>query len=196
MQPVPAKPIAWQRWLTAREITMNKAIHAAAALLVAMAAGAAPAQDAAAPNDAQIAAIVVTANNVDINAGKLAEGKTKNAEVKSFAQQMVHDHMAVNKQATDLVKKLKVTPQTSPTNDKLKSDGQAAIKKLQKLSGAAFDKAYVDNEVTYHQQVVDAIDQVLMPNVKNEDLKNTLVQVRPAIVAHLEHAKHLQAAMK
>lgn len=148
------------------------------------------------PNDAQIAGIVVAANTVDIDAGKLAEGKTKNPDVKKFAQRMVTDHTGVNKQASALVKKLNVTPEESSTSKSLKSGGQDNLKKLRGLKGDAFDKAYVDHEVDYHQQVLDAIDKTLLPNAKNPELKGLIEKVRPAIDDHLQHARQLQSAMK
>jgi putative membrane protein len=147
------------------------------------------------PNDAQIASIVVTANQVDIDAGKLAASTTSNADVKTFAQQMVTDHSGVNKQATELVTRLKVTPEDNATSQSLKSGGDANLATLKGLSGAAFDKAYVDHEVAYHQAVLDAVDKVLIPSASNADLKALLVKVRPAFVAHLEHAKHVQASL-
>src|SRR4026208_2418998 len=115
-------------------------------------------------NDAQIASIVVTANQVDIDAGNFAKSHAANAQVKQFAQQMVTDHTGVNKQATALVTKLKVTPQDNPTAQSLKSGGEKNVANLKSLKGAAFDKAYVDNEVTYHQQVIDALDKTLIPS--------------------------------
>ncbi len=156
---------------------------------------AATAAMAQAPNDAQIAAIVVAANQVDIDAGKLAESTSGNKEVKAFANRMVTDHTGVNKQAVDLVTKLKVTPQDNPTAQSLKSGGEKNIANLKTLKGAAFDKAYIDNEVTYHQQVLDALDKTLIPSAKNEELKALLVKVRPAFVAHLEHAKMIQSTV-
>jgi putative membrane protein len=147
------------------------------------------------PTDPQIAQIVVTANQVDIDAGKLAVGKTKDKDIKAFAQQMITDHGAVNKQAGDLVNKLKVKPEPNPTSDSLKKGGDESNAKLKKLTGAAFDKAYVDHEVDYHQQVLDAIDKTLVPSAKNEELKALIVKVRPAFVAHLDHAKMLQSKM-
>lgn len=150
---------------------------------------------AQAPSDAQIAAIVVTANQVDIDAGKLAESKGSNAEVKAFGKQMVTDHSGVNKQAVALVTKLKVTPEDNPTSKSLKAGGEENLANLQKLSGAAFDKAYVDHEVAYHQAVLDAVDKTLIPSAQNAELKSLLVAVRPAFVAHLEHAKHLQGSL-
>ncbi|MFC5479102.1 DUF4142 domain-containing protein [Massilia suwonensis] len=148
------------------------------------------------PDDAQIAGIVVAANQVDIDAGKLAQKMTKEKEVKAFAKQMVTDHTGVNKQASALVKKLKVTPQESETSKSLKSGGAENIAKLKTLKGKEFDKAYIDHEVTYHQTVIDALDKTLIPNAKNAELKDTLVKTRPAFVAHLEHAKKLQASMQ
>lgn len=164
------------------------------AMLFTLTAGAVCAQ-AGAPNDAQIAAIVVAANQVDIDAGKLAESKATNAEVKAFAKRMVTDHTGVNKQATALVNKLHVKPEENATSDSLKKSGADTRKRLQALKGAEFDRAYVDNEVTYHQTVLDALDKTLIPNAKNEELKALLVKVRPAFVAHLEHAKHIQATL-
>jgi putative membrane protein len=145
--------------------------------------------------DAQIASIVVTANQVDIDAGELAASKSRNAEVKKFAQLMVTDHTGVNKSATDLVTRLKVTPEDNDTSRSLKAGGETNVAALKALKGAAFDKAYVDHEVVYHQAVLDAVDKTLIPGAKNEDLKALLVKVRPAFVAHLEHAKHVQASL-
>ena len=165
---------------------------ATAGLLVVSTAAIASAQ---APNDAQIASIVVTANQVDIDAGKLAAATTANAEVKAFANMMVTDHTGVNKSAVDLVTKLKVTPEDNPTSKSLQDGGEKNVAHLKTLKGAAFDKAYVDHEVAYHQQVLDAVDKVLIPNAKNAELKALLVKVRPAFVAHLDHAKHVQSAL-
>jgi putative membrane protein len=148
------------------------------------------------PNDAQIAHIVVTANQVDIDAGKLAQTKAANAEVKKFGELMVRDHSAVNKQAKDLAKKLGVKPQDNATSRSLAQGGRDNLAHLRELKkGAAFDKAYVDHEVAYHQAVMDALDKTLIPSAKNAELKDLLVKTRPAFVAHLEHAKMLQGKL-
>jgi putative membrane protein len=146
-------------------------------------------------NDAQIAAIVVTANQVDIDAGKLAETKGSTQQIKDFGKQMVTDHTGVNKQATDLVTRLKVKPEDNPTAQSLKQGGIDNVKHLSTLSGAAFDKAYIAHEVEYHQAVLDAVDKTLIPGATNADLKALLVKVRPAFQAHLDHAKMVQAAI-
>jgi putative membrane protein len=151
----------------------------------------APAAIAQSPNDAEIASIVVTANQVDIDAGKLAQSKSTNKEVKAFAERMVVDHTGVNKSATELAGKLKVTPQDNATSQSLKSGGEKNVSTLKGLQGAAFDRAYIEHEVAYHQQVLDALDKTLIPSASNAELKALLVKVRPAFVAHLEHAKKI-----
>ena len=149
----------------------------------------------AGPTDPQIAAIVVTANQVDIDAGKLAAAKASAKEVKAFAEQMITDHTGVNKQATELVTRLKVNPEQNETSRGLKQGGDDNLAKLKNLKGAAFDRAYIAHEITYHQTVIDALDKTLVPNAKNEELKTLLIKVRPAFVAHLEHAKGIQAKL-
>jgi putative membrane protein len=147
------------------------------------------------PTDPQIAAIVVTANQVDIDAGKLAESKAHSKDVREFAQLMVTDHSGVNQSATELVTRLHVTPEANPTSDNLKQGGEQNLANLKGLKGGAFDKAYIDHEVAYHEAVLAAVDKTLIPSARNAELKALLVKVRPAFVAHLEHAKHLQAAL-
>jgi putative membrane protein len=147
------------------------------------------------PTDPQIAHIVVTANQIDIDAGKIAKSKSKTKDVQAFAQQMITDHGAVNKQAGALAKKLGVKPEDNDTSKALKKGAAENTANLKKLSGAAFDKAYVDHEVAYHQAVLDAIDKTLVPSAQNKELKDLIVKVRPAIAAHLDHARHLQASL-
>ena len=171
-----------------------KAIHLVSTGILA-AIGVAASATAAGPTDPQIAAIVVTANQVDIDAGKLAETKGSTQEVKDFGKLMVTDHSGVNKSAKDLVTKLHVTPESNDTSKSLQKGGDENIAALKKLNGAAFDKAYVDHEVAYHEAVLDAIDKTLIPSAQNAELKALLVKVRPAFVAHLEHAKQLQSSL-
>lgn len=146
-------------------------------------------------NDAQIASIVVTANQVDIDAGKLAASRATDPEVRAFAERMVTDHTGVNTSAIDLATRLKVTPEDNPTSQSLKKGGEEHLAKLKALKGDAFDKAYIDHEVAYHEQVLEAVDKTLIPGVKNEELKALLVKVRPAFVAHRDHAKKIQASL-
>jgi putative membrane protein len=165
-----------------------------AASLIGLSA-AAVAAESAAPTDPQIAAIVVTANQVDIDAGKLAKSRSKTKDVREFAERMITDHTGVNKSATELVTRLHVTPEPNPISESLQKGGDENLAALRKLEGHAFDKAYVDHEVAYHEAVLQVVDKTLIPDAKNAELKALLVKVRPAFVAHLEHAKKIQAEL-
>lgn len=165
------------------------------AVLLAAGAASAWAAESGGPNDAQIAAIVVTANQVDIEAGKLAKAKASSKEVREFAQRMITDHSGVNKSATDLVHKLHVTPEPNPTSESLHHGGEENLANLKKTEGIAFDKAYIDHEVAYHEAVINALDKTLIPNAQNAELKALLVKVRPAFVAHLDMAKQIEATL-
>ncbi len=178
------------------DVTLRNTMKLIPILALVASTLAASARVEAAVSDPQIAAIVVAANQVDIDAGKFATEKSTNPEVKQFAQTMVTDHTAVNKSAVDLVTKLKVRPESNDTSAALTAGGEKNLENLRTLDGAAFDKAYVDHEVAYHEQVIQALDTVLIPNSQNDELKALLVKVRPAFIEHLHHAKHLQAALK
>lgn len=138
---------------------------------------------------------MVAANSVDIEAGQLAQSKASNPEVAAFAERMVVDHEAVNQQAVDLVTRLGVTPVESDASRGLLADGEATRARLASLEGAAFDLAYAEHEVAYHEAVIGVVDTVLVPNAKNDELRELLVAVRPALVAHLEHAKQMHASL-
>jgi putative membrane protein len=145
--------------------------------------------------DAQIAAIVVVANQVDIDAGLLAASQASQENVKEFAGLMVLDHTSLNKQATDLVTALTVTPQDNPTSQSLKTEGEQNVAHLKTLHGAAFDKAYIAHEVTYHERVLTALDTTLIPHAQRAELKALLVEVSPVFVRHLAHAQRVQTTL-
>ena len=166
-------------------------VSAAAPAPAAMSDTAKPA--AATLNDAQIAHVAVTANSIDSAAGQTAKQKGTSKAVKDFAQTMINDHGSVNKQAVALATKLKVTPEDNDVSKSLKSAADASASSLQGKSGADFDKAYIDNEVTYHQNVLDALDKTLIPGAQNAELKALLEKVRPSIAAHLARAKQIQS---
>ena len=167
-----------------------------ASLLAALVQKPAPAP-AAAPDlsDPEVAHVAVTANSIDIAAGKFAETRTHNAAVRAFAQRMITDHTGVNEQAAALAKKLGVTPADNAVSQSLEADAKQARAKLEPLHGAAFDKAYLDREIAYHQAVLDAIDKVLIPTTDNAELKKLLTDVRPAVASHLDHAKRVRGML-
>ena len=148
------------------------------------------------PTDPQIAHIAYTAGQLDIEAAKQALKKSKNKEVRAFAQDMVRDHTAVNKQALALVKKLKVTPEDNDTSKALTKQAAAKRAELAKLSGKAFDKAYVDNEVAFHKTVNGALENTLIPSASNAELKSLLQTGLKIFQGHEQHAEHVAAELK
>ncbi|MGH6827159.1 DUF4142 domain-containing protein [Methyloceanibacter sp.] len=169
---------------------MYRTITLAAALAAALGIAGAAAETAG-PTDPQIAHIAYTAGQIDIEAGKQALEKSQNEAVRAFAQQMIGDHTAVNDQALALVKKLNVTPEDNATSKSLSEAANAEGKKLAGLSGAAFDKAYADNEVAYHKAVDDAVSKTLIPSAQNAELKALLQNGLKLFEAHLAHAEQL-----
>lgn len=151
----------------------------------------APAASASGLNDANIAAIVVAANNADIMYADMALAKSQDADVRSFATMVKSDHESVNRAAVELVTRLKVTPVDNQISFDLRDDAETKRLRLRDLEGFAFDSAYATNEVAYHTTVLGAIDAALIPSAQNSELKALLVQVRPAVEAHLGHAKQL-----
>ena len=148
------------------------------------------------PTDAQIAHIAYTAGVLDVEAGKQALSLSKNAQVRAFAEQMVKDHTAVNEQALALVKKLKVTPEDNATSKSLKSQADAKRAALAKLSGAAFDKAYIENEIAYHGTVNSALQTTLIPSAANGELKTLLQTGLKLFQGHQQHAETVAAKVK
>jgi putative membrane protein len=147
------------------------------------------------PTDPQIAHIAATAHQIDIARGKMADKKSKNDEVKQFAEQMVNDHTAGLKEAVALCQKLGVKPQTNPVSKSLEAGAKKATAKLNKLKGKAFDKEYIDTEVAYHQAVIDAIKNTLIPDAQNDQLKQLLTDAVPTLEGHLQHAKNVQSQL-
>lgn len=168
----------------------------AALVALCLLSGAAFAQGAAKPTDPQIAHIAYTAGQLDIEAAKQALAKSKNKDVRAFAEDMVRDHTAVNKQALNLVKKLKVTPQDNDTSRSLTKQAAGKRAEFAKLNGAAFDKAYVTNEVAYHKTVNGALETLLIPSSSNAELKSLLQTGLKIFQGHEQHAEHVAAELK
>jgi putative membrane protein len=146
-------------------------------------------------SDPEVAHVAVTANSIDIDLAKFAQTRSQNAAVKRFAATMIADHSAVNGQAAALAAKLGVTPADNAVSQSLLNGAAQARAGLDSLRGAAFDRAYIEREVGYHQAVLDALDKLLIPTTSNAELRALLVAVRPAIAGHLEHAKSLRTEL-
>lgn len=168
----------------------------AALAAISLLSGAAFAQGAPKPTDPQIAHIAYTAGVLDVTAAKQALAKSTNKHIKSFAQDMVRDHEAVNQQALALVQKLNVTPEDNDTSRALSKQAAAKLAEMDKLKGAEFDKAYVANEVAYHKAVNGALETLLIPSANNAELKSLLQTGLKIFQGHLQHAEHVASSLK
>jgi len=171
-------------------------VRLSAAIAALSLLGTAALAQGAKPTDPQIAHIAYTAGVLDINAAKQAISKASSKDVKAFAEDMVRDHEAVNKQALDLVKKLKVTPEDNDTSKTLSKQAADKLAELGKLKGAEYDKAYVANEVAYHMAVNGALETQLIPSASNAELKSLLQTGLKIFQGHQQHAEHVAAALK
>lgn len=163
----------------------------AAAMAVVLLGAATSAAQSQAPTDPQIAHIAVTANQLDITAAEQALAKSENEEVRAFAETMIRDHRAVIGQASALAERLGVTPLDNETSRSLTESAAAARERLADLDGEAFDLAYMENEVAYHDAVISAVEDTLIPNTSNQELEELLQAVVPALEAHRDHAARL-----
>ncbi len=141
--------------------------------------------------DEQIAAITDAANSSEIAQAKLAQSKSKDAAVKQFAAMMISHHgEAKQKQA-----KLKLKPAESGVSTAMQVDADATLNALKADTGKDFDQAYITAQVTGHQKVLDTINDKLLPNVKNPELKAYLEEIKPRVEDHLKQAKQLQESI-
>lgn len=152
---------------------------------------AAPVRPAArALDDATIVAIFDAANTADIETGELAVKKGSTKQIRDFGAMLARDHKMVRQQGRDLARKLGVTP-TPPKDDDSAKAHAAVMKKLRGLNGAAFDKAFLESEVAYHDAVIQAVQKTLLPAIQNAEVKDLVVKVAPAFVAHRDAAKNM-----
>lgn len=172
---------------------MMKQLAALAATAALALSGPALAQ---APNDAQIAHIAYTAGQIDVAAARQALQRSRNAGVRAFARTMVRDHEAVNRQAVALVTRLHVTPEANSTSTALGNQAAATLRRLGTLRGAAFDRAYVANEVAYHRTVNGALRDTLIPAARNAELKSLLESGLALFTEHQTHAEHLASQLR
>jgi putative membrane protein len=143
-------------------------------------------------SDPEVASVAVVANQIDIGYAEIAKKKSKDKEIIKFADTMISDHNAVIAQASELVKKLGVTPKDNSVSKQLLSDAEKTKGTLNSKSGKDFDKAYIDNEVAYHKAVIAAVEGLLIPEAENAELKALLTNVVPALKTHLGHAEMVQ----
>jgi putative membrane protein len=148
------------------------------------------------PTDPQITDIAYTAGQIDIEQAIDALKKTQNKAVRAFAEEMIRDHLAVNNKVIALCDKLKVMPESNDTSKTMYREAHLKREELRALSGAAFDKAYAENEVAYHEAVIGELESTLIPAAQNAQLKSLLETGLKLFQEHQKHAEHLVGELK
>jgi len=144
--------------------------------------------------DAQAVMIIQTVNEGEVSLARLAE-KSKNPEVKQFAEHMVRDHSSSNTALKDYTKKAKLQPAASETSGQLQNDAEAKKKELMQLKGHKFDMQYIDTQVEMHSKVLELLDQNLIPNASSTELKDLLAKTRASVAQHRDHATKIKLGL-
>jgi putative membrane protein len=148
------------------------------------------------PTDGNIAAMLLAANNTDISYAKLAPARASSPAIKDFARRMITDHAAVNTAITELIARTDIKPEENTQSLDFRDESTTKRDLLRQLEGHAFDSTYIVNEIDYHTRLLRTLDVVLIPKAQDGQLRQVLVSVRPAIVAHLTHAHQVQASLR
>ena len=146
-------------------------------------------------SDPNIAAMVLALNNTDISYARLAltGGRVQRDDVRQFANRMLTDHTGVNGLVTQLLTKLDVAPEDNQLSLDMRDESANKRDAMRDLTGYAFDSTYIENEVAYHQKFLSQIDNLMLRDARNADLRTLLTSVRPAVAAHLAHAEQVRA---
>ncbi|MBC7742312.1 MAG: DUF4142 domain-containing protein [Bdellovibrionaceae bacterium] len=147
-------------------------------------------------NDARIAKALITINEGEIDAGQTAHRKAQTKEVKDFADMMVTEHKNNIKETRKVAHAAKFSPEKSELSESLKDMAQSSNKDLKKTDKAAFDSAYVNQQVTMHEKALSTLNDTLIPQASSAELKSHLEKTRGAVSMHLDHAKKMQAQVK
>ncbi|HEY4306094.1 MAG TPA: DUF4142 domain-containing protein [Gemmatimonadaceae bacterium] len=148
------------------------------------------------PNDGNITAMLMAANNTDISYAKLVPAHTSSPAVRDFATRMITDHAAVNTAITELVARTPIKPQENATSLSFRDESTAERELLSRLYGRQFDSTYIAGEIAYHSSVIATLDNDLIPHARDAQLRQILVSVRPAVAAHLAHAQQVQSRLR
>ena len=157
-------------------------------MLLSMACVSSTAVAATALDDATIFAIFDQANSADIWTGRLGIKYGHSEEVRKLGLMVATDHVAVQQMGRDLAKKLGIIP-LPPANDKSAEQLAETVALLQSKSGVEFDRAYLHHEILFHQSVISAINNTLLPAIKNDEFKKLIKKVLPGFEHHLAATK-------
>ncbi len=143
--------------------------------------------------DDQIAKVLVTINEGEIDAAKMAMKKAQAESTKEFAKMMVEEHKNNESEIKNLASKNKISMSNSDLAKTLKEDAKKSNKDLNKTSESDFDKVYIGQQIMMHEKALTTLNDTLIPNAKNPALLDHLKKTQTAVTAHLNHARQMAA---
>lgn len=146
--------------------------------------------------DNQIASVVKAANDAEISAGTLAKTRAESPEVRAFAKDMIDDHNKNNEAEKSVLSKIEGTQSASnEMSQKIRTETATRMKKLENMSGSAFDQAYISQQIAMHKQLLADLNNQFIPAAKDEKLKDYLQSTRQHVSRHLLSAQQVLATM-
>jgi putative membrane protein len=142
-------------------------------------------------NDPNIVAVMMAMNQADIDSANLALTKSKNNNLRAFAQQVIAAHTAIQNSIQQMVPKTNLTPADNAFSGWLKSQSAQVKSKLSSSNGSSFEKYYAADEIQFHQLMLDSIKATLLPNVQNADLKAAITSAQQIVTTQLANAQKL-----
>lgn len=147
-------------------------------------------------SDREVGEILKTVNDAEIDAAKAAKSRADHANVKQFARDMEVAHETSNKDAKQIFKRADISPKSNDVAKNLKKEAKDKLSELKKKKGRDFDKAYIENQISMHQQVLNDLDQKFIPGAQNEDFRAFLETTRTHVQEHLDKAKEIQTSLQ
>lgn len=142
-------------------------------------------------NDGEIMTLVSQSNDAEVSSSQLALRNASNAQVKQFAQQMITDHTAMQKQGAQIGKALGAQGTGSDSTQNKEHTMHDQLGDLQDKKGADFDRAYMDMQVQAHQKTLEDL-RSFQAKAQNAELKTMITNAIPKVEAHLQKAQQLQ----
>lgn len=163
------------------------------ALIASLALFAAP--HAFALTDAEIAEMVMTANEAEMDAAKVAKSTAADRTVKEFAEHMIDEHKKTMSDGKKVTKEEKIKMKSIDAAKALKKTAKEQLGDLKKKKGIDFDRAYIENQVGMHQQLLDDLNEKYIPQAQNSQLKTFLNETKDHVEKHLAKAKEIQTTL-
>ena len=148
------------------------------------------------PSAANIAAILMAADESAVKDAKLAESKSSNPQVLTYARTVSDEHTALEDKVASWAKAKKLEPVQSSTSQQFVSAGDKSRKKLEAAEASRFDGEFAVQQVKFDKTLLAALNDIMIPNAKDPELATLVKSAKPQVEAHLKQAEQLHSSIK